>query len=335
MLLTLITSFATCLILVPLCERLALKWGLVDVPGDRKIHTKPTPVSGGIAVFFGIAAGICINSGLLNDLAPLLLCGALIVLVGLLDALRLVHAQVKLLVVMPLVSVVLIFSGFGLKMFPWDFLNHFFTVVWVMGVAGAFNLIDGMDGLCSGLSLIASVFFLFWALEVKDPLITVTSISIAGSSLGFLLFNFYPARIFLGDGGAMLLGFLLSFLGLMLANSEKLNLLTRWMIPVLVLSVPIFDTTLISFSRLRKGVIPFLHPGRDHLHHRFLDIFRTQKKTVVFMYLLATIGGFLSILTGRANIRLAYTVFVTILFVCLFFILWLEKTAEEKARGHK
>ncbi|MDW8002924.1 MAG: MraY family glycosyltransferase, partial [Deltaproteobacteria bacterium] len=266
--LTFAISMTVCVFLVPLWIKFGKKIGIIDIPNGRKIHTKPIPATGGVALLLGFIAGLAVDVSVFEDLLPLLISGGLIVFVGLLDARGLVHPQVKLLVTMPFISAVLILFDFGLKMFSYDLLNHFFTIFWVMGIAAAFNLIDGMDGLCSGISFIASVFFAVWGFETGDSVTIICAISLAGSAAGFLFYNFHPAKIFLGDGGAMFSGLILSFLGLRIANSEDLNVLTRWMIPIFILLLPIFDTTLVTFFRLRRRLIPFMNPGKDHIHHR-------------------------------------------------------------------
>jgi len=219
------------------------------------------------------------------------------------------HPQVKLMGAMPVAGLILIYFDLGLNLFPLRFFNYFFTLLWVVGITAAYNLLDGMDGLSTGVCLIASIFYLAFGVITGDLLLVWIASSLAGACLAFLIFNFHPAKIFLGDSGAILLGFLLASMGLRVANHESLPLLTRWMIPILILAVPIFDTSLITFSRVRRGLVPFLHPGKDHSHHRLFNLGLGQRKTVFLIYLLGTTGGVLSLFISRLTTFWGYMLF--------------------------
>ncbi len=151
------------------------------------------------------------------------------------------------------------------------------------------------------------------------------SLPLVGSCLGFLVYNFHPAKIFLGDSGAIFLGFMLASMGLQVANNENLPVLTRWMLPILILLVPIFDTSLITISRLKRGLIPFLHPGKDHSHHRLLNLGLGQKKNCAVNLFFAAGGGLLSLIIYHLSPFQAYLIFSLLILSGFFLIYLFEK----------
>lgn len=251
-------------------------------------------------------------------------------MVGVLEDAGFLHPQVKLMGAMPVAGLILIYFDLGLNLFPLQFFNYFFTLLWVVGITAAYNLLDGMDGLWTGVCLIASLFYLAFGVITGDFLLLWIASSLAGACLAFLIFNFHPAKIFLGDSGAILLGFLLASMGLRVANNDSLPLLTRWMVPVLVLCVPIFDTSLITYSRLRRGLVPFLHPGKDHSHHRLYNLGLGQRKTVLIIYLLGMVGGFLSLRIYRLSVFKGFIVFGLLIGAGLALLFIFEKLPYER-----
>jgi UDP-GlcNAc:undecaprenyl-phosphate GlcNAc-1-phosphate transferase len=255
----------------------------------------------------------------------------LLLIVGILDDAGSLHPQIKLMVAMPVAALILILSDLHLKIFSINVLNYFFTLFWVVGITASYNLLDGMDGLSTGVCLIASFFYLMIGGITGDSFLITLSPSLMGACLGFLFYNFHPAKIFIGDSGAILLGFLLASMGLRVANNESLPILTRWMLPILILTVPIFDTSLITLSRVRRGLImPFLHPGKDHSHHRLFNLGLGQRKTVLIIYLLGMIGGFLSLLIYGLSVFIGYVVFCLPIVAGLVLLFLFEKLPYER-----
>src|SRR6266850_2432810 len=211
----LIAASASLLLTVPV-RALAIRVGMVDLPGPRKVHLKPIPLLGGLAI----------------------------------------HAQVFSLVV----------PGS-----PGYWLDAALTIVWVVGITASFSILDHMDGLCAGVAAMASVFFTMLAYLNGQTLVTTLAAAVLGAASGFLRWNFKPAKIFMGDGGAMFLGFLMATLGLKL-RLENSNHLSAWLAPILILGVTIFDTTLVTISRSRRGLLPFATPGKDHAAHRLSNL---------------------------------------------------------------
>lgn len=296
---SLLSAFGITFSLTPVIKKVVVRLGVLDHPDPRKIHSNPVPLLGSIGVFAGFLAGIFLagfDLFLHRELFILLLAATFLLMVGVLDDAKLLHHQIKLMGAMPVAGLILVSSDLGLTIFPFQILNYFFTLFWVVGITAAYNLLDGMDGLSTGVCVIASLFYLVFGMITGDyPLIWIAA-SLAGACLGFLVYNFHPAKIFLGDGGAMFLGFLLASMGLRVANSESLPVLTRWMIPILIVAVPIFDTSLVTFSRVRRGLIPFLTPGKDHSHHRLYNLKLGQRGAVLILYSFGMMGGLFSLL---------------------------------------
>jgi UDP-GlcNAc:undecaprenyl-phosphate/decaprenyl-phosphate GlcNAc-1-phosphate transferase len=297
-------------------RRLALKVGMVDKPGPRKVHLKPIPLLGGLAIYCGFVLAVLITLHVRSSGQILsVIAGATLVAgVGFLDDGRLLHHQIKLFVGMPAAACLLIASGIRAHVIsnyvagiPGIILDDALTILWVVGITASFSILDHMDGLCAGVAAIAALFFTLAANQSGQVLVRTLGAAALGSALGFLGWNFKPAKIFMGDGGAMLLGFLMAALSLKLrpeigAASGPSSVL----IPVLILGVPIFDTTLVSISRSRRGLIPFTSPGKDHTAHRLSNIGLGQRNAVLIMYGIGATFGLLAILLPRLSTFEAY-----------------------------
>ena len=179
--------------------------------------------------------------------------------------------------------------------------NALLTVLWVVGITAAFSILDHMDGLCAGVAAIASAFFMVLAIASGQELVSSLAAAVLGAAVGFLRWNFNPALIFMGDAGAMFLGFMLATLSLKL-RFEGHPVLLAGMIPVLILAVPVFDTLLISVSRTRRGMIPFTSPGEDHTAHRLANLGLGQRGAVVVMYGVGLVGGALALVASRLRL---------------------------------
>jgi UDP-GlcNAc:undecaprenyl-phosphate GlcNAc-1-phosphate transferase len=203
------------------------------------------------------------------------------------------------------------------------------TVVWVVGITAAFNILDHMDGLDAGIAAIASAFFLLFAVLSGQLLMAPLAAAVLGASLGFLRWNFNPAKIFMGDGGALLLGFLLATLGVML-RVPSLPAETAWMVPVLILGVPIFDTTLVTISRIRRGLLPFASPGKDHTAHRLAALGLGQRGAVLVMYAGGIGFGLLAVAVHRLSAGQGYTLAGLVGLAALLAIVLLEGVPYER-----
>lgn len=318
--------------LTPVVRQLALRLGIVDLPGPRKVHLTPMPLLGGLAIYIGAVLVILLFvEGKARTQAVGIVAGAtLLLIVGILDDRGLLHHQIKLFVAMPLAALMLIAAGIQARLHfvPFPF-SIFLTILWVVGITAAFSILDHMDGLCAGIATIASVFFLLFAVQNGQVLVGTLAAAVLGASLGFLRWNFNPAKIFMGDGGAMFLGFMIATLGLELRFHE-LPQTINWMIPVLILGVPIFDTTLITISRIRRGLIPFTSPGKDHTAHRLANLGLGQRGAVLVLCALGGLFGLLALLVSRLFVWQAYSVVCVVTLGALLAIAGLERTPYER-----
>lgn len=332
-----VALFASLALTVPV-RILALRVGLVDLPGPRKVHLTPMPLLGGLAIYCGVvlASLIALPPGARAQTAGILIGATLVSLVGVLDDGGLLHHQIKLFVGMPLAALILI--AFGVRT---DFFETFrpgqlslladcaLTVFWVVGITAAFSIFDHMDGLCAGVAAIASFFFFLYAYRDGQELVMILAAAVMGAALGFLRWNFKPAKIFMGDSGAMLLGFLMATLGVKL-RPLALHHRLLWIVPVLILGVPVFDTTLISVSRLRRGFLPFTTPGKDHTAHRLANLGLGQKGAVLSLYGAGAIFGAAALILGAVPFSSASYVIGVILITGAAGVWLLERAPYEK-----
>jgi UDP-GlcNAc:undecaprenyl-phosphate GlcNAc-1-phosphate transferase len=293
-----IALFASLMLTVPV-RALALRVGMVDLPGPRKVHLQPIPLLGGLAMFGGVMLAIlfAFDGAARAQSAGIVTGATLVAAVGFLDDRGWLHHQIKLFVAMPLAAVILLLSGIHAQVFEvfvpgrlGNVLDAALTVFWVVGITASFSIFDHMDGLCAGVAAMASIFFAMLAYLNQQTLVTTLAAAVLGAATGFLRWNFKPAKIFMGDGGAMFLGFLMATLGLKL-RLEQANHLASWLAPLLILGVTIFDTTLVTISRSRRGLLPFTTPGKDHTAHRLANLGLGQRGAVLALYSLGALSG--------------------------------------------
>jgi UDP-GlcNAc:undecaprenyl-phosphate GlcNAc-1-phosphate transferase len=273
------------------------------------------------------------------QIAGILTGATLIAAVGILDDRGWLHHQVKLFIGMPLSAGILLLSGIRAQVFSTlfggrtgDLLDIALTVVWVVSITASFSILDHMDGLCAGVAAMAAAFFALLAYLNGQILVTVLAAAILGAAAGFLRWNFKPAKIFMGDGGAMFLGFMMATLGLKL-RLEQPNLLSAWIVPVLVLGATIFDTTLVTISRSRRGLLPFATPGKDHVAHRLANLGLGQRGAVLTMYILGVVSGALALLVSYQSIPISLVVLAIALLAALAGIAYLERAPYERQQS--
>ena len=303
-----IALITSCAATIPV-RQFAVRIGMVDRPDPRKIHLEPIPLLGGIAIYAAVILAVLVSypSRTVSEILGILAGATLMLLVGTLDDRGLLHHQVKLFIAMPAAGLIVLLSGTRANILSTvlpgrlGFLaDAALTVFWITGITAAFSILDYMDGVCAGIAAIASLFLAILASLNGQVLVTTLSAAVLGATLGFLKWNFSPAKIFMGDGGAMLLGFLMATLSLKL-RVNAVSPHAGWLAPILVLAVPIFDTALVSVSRLRRGLVPFTSPGKDHTGHRLAKSGLGTRASVLVLYGMGTIGGFLAILSTRIN----------------------------------
>lgn len=326
--------------LTPVARMIAVRYEVIDHPGPRKLHALPMPLLGGLALYVATVFGLIlfIEDESRAQIFSILSAGTLVLAAGILDDRGLLHHQLKLMVAMPLAAVILLVGDVRGDLFSaWlghtstagPLLDYAVTFVWVVGITAAFSILDHMDGLCSGVAAIASAFFLVLAATEGQILVGTLAATILGASLGFLRWNFTPARIFLGDGGAMFLGLMMATLGLKL-RFQVIPHSSAWMIPVFVLIVPIFDTTLVTISRARRGLIPFASPGKDHFAHRLASIGVSHRTAVLLVYGLGVFGGVCALLVTRFTVAASWWLGVSALALAALAMARLERAPYER-----
>ena len=331
-----IALFASLVLVAPV-RAFALRVGMVDWPGPRKVHHAPIPLLGGLPIYAAVVIAVLLafHGPARAQIAGILIGATLVVAVGVLDDRGLLHHQVKLFVGMPVAAGILLLSGIRAQVFSTFldgrtgvFLDGALTVLWVVGITASFSILDHMDGLCAGVAAVSSVFFACLAYMNGQILVTILAAAVLGAAAGFLRWNFKPARIFMGDGGAMLLGFLMASLGLKL-RLENTPHFSAWLAPILILGAAIFDTTLVTISRARRGLLPFATPGKDHAAHRLSNLGLGHRGAVVTVYLLGALGGCLALLIRYLSTRGALLLGVLTLAVALSGIAYLERAPYE------
>ena len=338
-----IIALSASLVLTVPVRALAIRVGMVDAPGPRKVHRKPIPLLGGLAIYAGVMLAILIVfDGTARAQSFGIVTGAtLVAVVGFMDDRGLLHHQIKLFAAMPVAALILLASGVRANVFEtlvggtagyW--LDAALTVIWVTGITASFSILDHMDGLCAGVAAMASIFFALLAYLNGQTVVAILAAATLGAAAGFLRWNFKPAKIFMGDGGAMFLGFLMATLALKLRFEHAANL-AAWCAPVLVLGATIFDTTLVTISRSRRGLLPFTTPGKDHSAHRLANLGLGQRGAVLSLYLIGAACGSLAVLVSFLSNRKAALVAAMVLALMLLAVAGLERAPYERQKAKR
>jgi UDP-GlcNAc:undecaprenyl-phosphate GlcNAc-1-phosphate transferase len=274
------------------CERIARRVGLVTAPRADRWHREPTPLLGGVAIIVA-TLGPIVLAGTPSRLAPFLLLALAMGAVGLLDDARSLRPQVKLVAQIVLAGTLIQF-GWLLRLTDLPVVNVLLTLLWVVGITNAFNLLDNMDGLAAGLATIAAAFRLTFSLMDGDLESARVTAAFLGATTGFLVRNFPPARIFMGDAGSLFIGFFLSGVCLVGETAYSRGIAAVLVLPVLIVLIPIFDTTFVTLTRLLTGR-PVSQGGRDHTSHRLVGLGISERRA------LGVLGG-LSVLSGALGL---------------------------------
>lgn len=289
-----IIAIVVAYILTPRVISLANKTGAMDAPDERKVHSKPIPRIGGLAIYFAFMVAALFTVDLTKEVVGLLTGATVILIVGIIDDFKSLPAKVKLMGQIIAAIVLVLFdvridcitNPFGDMFFLSEYLAIPITIFWNVGLTNTVNLIDGLDGLAAGVSTIAAITILLVALQQGFLLVAVLTAALAGAAMGFLQYNFNPAKIFMGDTGSMFLGYMLA--GISVLGAVKSAATIALIVPILALGLPILDTTFAIVRRYLNGT-PIFKPDRGHLHHRLLDMGFTQKQAVLLMYVIS--GG--------------------------------------------
>ena len=315
-----VTAFLLALFLTPVVRALARRAGVMDRPSPRKLHPRPVPLLGGLALYAAIGGAAAFFAPPAPGLLGLVAGATLLLLTGLWDDTRGLRPRAKLLA-QGAAALLALAGGVSINFLPHPILNWGVTVLWLMGLTNAFNLLDNMDGLSAGVAAISAGAFALLAsryieLGPEQLPTAVAGAAIAGACLGFLRHNLYHASIFMGDAGSQTLGFLLA--GLAAYGSWRSPTLpTSLLIPFLVLAYPIFDTSLVTLLRWRQGR-PITVGGRDHSSHRLVQLGLGRTETVLLIYLFALTHALTAALVTSVSLRLALialAISVSVLFI--------------------
>ena len=300
LLITLGIAFVISFAATPIVKLFAQKVGAMDVPGEaRRVHDHPIPRMGGLAIFLGFIIAVILFADIDRQVQGILLGAVLIVVIGAIDDVVSLNAWVKFGFQF-LAAFIAVYHGVVIEAFTSPFLfsgdQYLFlnwlripiTVIWIVGITNSVNLIDGLDGLACGVSTISSVTMLVVAMAVSEGNVAVILAALVGGCIGFIPYNLNPAKIFMGDTGALLLGYVLSTMSVL--GLFKFYAVVTFAVPLLALAVPLVDTLFAFCRRLIHGQSP-MHPDRGHFHHRLIDMGLSQKQAVAVLYAASAILG--------------------------------------------
>jgi len=312
-----LVPFLVSFLFTPLIRAFALRYHLVALPKEDRWHKKPVALFGGIAIYCATVAAILIFIPKQQDVIAFLVGGTFIFLWGLIDDIRHISPQAKLLGQVVAVSIAM-FLGVKVTLVPVDLVAIVITIIWVVGITNAFNMLDNMDGLSVGIAGICSLAFGIFSILLKNPLVATISFIIAASCFGFLPYNFYPARIFMGDSGSMFLGFSLALASIMGTWMEVSNLFIILMLPLLLFIVPIFDTTFVTVARKLNGRA-ISQGGKDHTSHRLVYIGISERRAVLIFYTVAALFVVIGLIGIRFNMYVA-SLLTSLAFIFIFLL---------------
>ena len=323
-----IVSFAFTFATTPLVRRFAFKIGAIDIPKDnRRMHKKPTPRIGGLAIIFGFTVATLCFAQPSRQLYGTLAGAAIIAVMGVIDDCKNLPAKLKF-VIQIIAALVVVFAGdIKIDVFTnpnflsdnpyWvlpEWLSVTLTVIWSVFITNVVNFIDGLDGLAAGVSAIMSISLVFISIRVGEYSIAILGIALMGSCFGFLPFNFNPAKIFMGDTGSTFLGFMLATLSIQ--GVFKSYAVIWFAVPLLILGLPLFDALFAMIRRILRGQSP-MTADRGHLHHRLVDMGFSQKQTVFILYAISGVLGITAVLLAESGVLRALLLVICVLILLL------------------
>lgn len=318
-------TFVSSLILVPLVRDIAMHINAIDIPNERKVHQKPMPRLGGLAIFLSFLVGYMFFAPLTTQMISILIGSFLIILLGIIDDINPLKATTKLWGQI-LVAIILVFFGkiyiseltilgMNLNLGAWSYPISLFIIV---ACINSINLIDGLDGLAAGTSSIyfITIIIISILLGRTDNLGFILCLITLGATLGFLYYNFNPASIFMGDTGSMFLGYMIAVVALL---GFKTATLTSFIIPILILFIPILDTLLAILRRLIKGE-SIGKPDKEHVHFQLLNKTSSVKKTVIIIYFITALFSAVSVLYAIGKTDIAMFLYIMLMIIVIIFI---------------
>ncbi|MGI6012687.1 MAG: MraY family glycosyltransferase [Oscillospiraceae bacterium] len=324
--LVLLIAFAISFASTPLVKAFAEKFGAMDVPKEkRRVHDHPIPRLGGMAIFFGFILSVILFADITKQVQGILIGAVLIVITGAVDDFVSLKPGIKFSLQI-IAAVIAVAHGVVVQrlMNPFAAQDSFslgilsipITIIWIVGVTNSVNLIDGLDGLAVGISTISSITMLIIALLVADGNVALILAALAGACIGFIPYNFNPAKIFMGDTGALLLGYVLSTVSII--GLFKFYAVVSFLVPILALALPISDTIFAFTRRILKGQNP-MKADRGHFHHRLIDLGFNQKQAVAILYFISAILGLTAVVlttSGPLKALILFAAFLIALTIC-------------------
>ncbi len=320
-------AFFVSLASTPAVKTLACKVGAIDVPdGQRRVHKAPIPRLGGLAIFLGFMCAVISLVEIDNQVRGILIGSMIIVAIGIVDDIKQLRALIKL-VVQIIAAIIVVchdvkISALTVPTFiidtgylPLGWFSVPITIFWIVAVTNAVNLIDGLDGLAVGVSSIATFSLFFIAILAGEPTVAIIAAALAGSCLGFLPYNFNPAKIFMGDTGSTFLGFILSTI--CIQGLFKGYAVISFIIPFLILGLPLFDTSVAILRRIHNKK-PIMGADRGHLHHKLIDMGFSQKQTVAILYVIAMLLGLSAVILVEKGAQTAFLLVSVVLLMLVF-----------------
>lgn len=315
-----IVGFTVSVGLTPLTRQLARIAGFLDQPSTRKVHAVPTPLLGGLAIYGAFVIALLLFRNwpqYIVELGAILTGATGLAIVGMIDDKIGLSPWTKFPAQFLAAGVVML-AGIRIDLTFVPAIDSALTVLWIVGLINAINFMDNMDGLAAGVSAIAAFFLFILAASQGQELVSTLAAALCGSAIGFLIYNFNPATTFMGDTGSLVLGFLLAVLGIKLRFAGQPKEIT-WMIPILVLALPIFDTTLVFFTRIREKRSP-VRGGKDHTSHRLRLLGLSMRRAVVTIYGACVVCGVGAVAISGSRVGEAWLIggVMAVLAVCAF-----------------
>ena len=322
-----IVTLLTSLILVPIIKKVAIHVNAMDEPNARKIHKVPMPRLGGLAIYLAFLLGYMLYGEISTQMLSILIGGFLLILIGFIDDINSVPARYKLIVQIVAATIVVLYgdlsfsevSLLGHKIYFNEFWGSLSSIIFIVAITNAINLIDGLDGLAAGIS---SIYFLTIAiiafiLNRIGGLDVIISLIMLGATLGFLVHNFPPAKIFMGDSGSLFLGFMISVIALL---GYKVTTFTSLIVPIVILAIPIFDTIFAILRRLLKGQNIGV-ADKEHFHHQLLKMKYSPTKSILIIYAIDIAFAAVSIFYILGDNQIAIAIYVALMILLLFVVL--------------
>jgi UDP-GlcNAc:undecaprenyl-phosphate GlcNAc-1-phosphate transferase len=326
-LLIVFVTFITSLLLVPIVKKIAIHVNAMDMPNERKVHKVPMPRMGGLAIFLSFMLGYMLYARESTMMLSVLIGSFLIVICGMLDDISPIRARYKFIIQIVAASAVCIYGNLtldyisllGLNMYFPAPLNYVITIFFMVAIMNAINLIDGLDGLAAGISSIyfITISIIAFILNQMGGLDVILSLIMAGATLGFLVHNFPPASIFMGDSGSLFLGYIISVIALL---GFKATTLTTLIIPICILAIPIFDTVAAIIRRLLKGQ-NIGKPDKEHFHHQLLKMKFSPRTTILIIYSITILFSAVSVFFVLGDQKEAMIIYIILMLFLIFIVM--------------